>query len=221
MDYSSLQLEMRSRLNGECDISDGLLRLSIDTSVSQNGTKQQRPSVQMAPANVDGRRPPPEAVRKADTTKSTQEIHGKPRAWSESVNRKFSLGDEIYDSYEYQSHRFGDYAPPMSSPHSRDVHNPYSTSAHIYPADESATAFSVESPPSTMRTQVKRPPPSARHTLSPKSIRIENRAVPEAGLGRSMSYSFGTPTSFVDASSYDSVPDSPAKMVSPVLRQMD
>jgi len=146
--------------------------------------------------------------------------HMRMRAMSESERALFSSGTGVRIPQKHSSPLYTQLTPPLSySPGAFDTHNPYSTSAHMFPADSPPSDL-PDTPESTAGFSLppKRSAKTPRSSLGSLHHPKQTSTHPD-GVARSQSYSFGghsRQTTFVDASSYDSVPDSPAKMVSPV-----
>jgi len=124
--------------------------------------------------------------------------------------------------------------PPLSeSPGSFDAHHPYSTSAHLYSTGSPPNESLPDSPQSSGgafvpgRRNSKGLQISLQHNEQDKLTHAQTLPIPPFhrsphDVGRSASYSYGatlhdhyhhrTPT-YVDASSYEDIPNSPAKLV--------
>jgi len=125
-------------------------------------------------------------------------------------------------------------SPPLSESSSFDPHNPYSTSAHVSSTGSPPNTGLPDSPQSSSgafipgRRNSRGLQISVQHNSPSKLTHAQTLPIPPFHrspneVGRSASYSYGatihdrhhqrTPT-FVDASSYEDLPNSPAKLVS-------
>jgi hypothetical protein len=113
---------------------------------------------------------------------------------------------------------FGQFSPPLSlSPGLFDSNNPYSTSAHLYPHHSPTKLPDTPEPAFASmlkHAQTMYPPIGSRNYRH--EIADLRSPLKSAAVARSSSWSFNKTArqaTYVDASSYESVPDSPAKMV--------
>jgi hypothetical protein len=162
------------------------------------------------------------------------------RAMSDSERALYNSQTGMRIPARHHGHVYSQLTPPLSeSSGSFDAHNPYSTSAHLYSTGSPPREQLPDSPGSSAGPFVHRRRNSRGLQLSLQH-REEDRVtqakiIPDnlhrasslyrspSEVGRSASYAFGTsniPThhhhrthTFVDASSYEDVPDSPAKLV--------
>jgi hypothetical protein len=165
------------------------------------------------------------------------------RAMSDSERALYSSHTGMRIPGRHQGHVYSQLTPPLSeSSDSFDAHNPYSTSAHLYSTGSPPREQLPDSPQSSAGTFVHGRRNSRGLQLSLQH-REEDRVtqakiIPDnlhrassfyqspSEVGRSASYAFGTSNipnhhhhrthTFVDASSYEDVPDSPAKLVHPI-----
>jgi hypothetical protein len=146
-----------------------------------------------------------------------QELSRPHRALNERLGHSTSEPDtSIQIPHKKPVNGFSQLTPPLSysSLSSVDSQNPYANSAHLlYPHEATSTAKLPDSPESISALAVD----IRRHAAS---LHSAPRPHPKL-VARSFSCSLAKPptrqASFVDASSYESVPDSPAKNVHPHL----
>ena len=193
--------------------------LSINTHMAHHGTNVHEDSLDNESAL------PKPAQREIDRATRNgipedQDHHFRRRAATELPDsHQLALGTGIQIPNRQAPNVFGQFSPPLSySPSLVDTTNPYSTSAHLYP--QSSPTNLPDSPQSTAQPVVERKKHSKTmySSLGSRNYTYEMEDVipPLKPTSRSLSYSFGKPSrpaTFVDASSYESVPDSPAKMV--------
>lgn len=153
---------------------------------------------------------------KKQTTSEHIDHHLRLRALSESDHYQLQSGIGIHIPHN-PAQRSSMLSPPLSySPVSIPSNSLYSTSAHLYSSDEHGLPDTPQSSITSLLDS-KRHPRAARVSLGPhvnKSGHNRRQTGDGYGLNRSVTYSYGSRSqSFVDASSFDSVPDSPAKMV--------
>jgi len=188
------------------------LHLTIDTAVGSNNQREIRPpllpSIAETEATVHHR------DHSLDQNHLLSDIHPRMRAMSDSERALFSSGTGVRIPQKHPSPLYPQLTPPLSySPGAFDTHNPYSTSAHLYSADSPPSGL-PDTPQSTVGSSLL--PNRSSKTLHSSIHHPRQTSNQTDGVARSLSYSYGThsrQSTFVDASSYDSVPDSPAKMV--------
>jgi hypothetical protein len=206
------------KTNGHCE-KETPLHLTIDTTTSQ---REMRPPLLASIAETEAAAAAAAAHYTDDDFDQNHILsdkHPRMRAMSDSERAFFSSGTgvRIPPKHSSPSPLYTQLTPPLSySPGIFDIHNPYSTSAHMFPADSPPNGL-PDTPQSTAGSSLlpKRSSKTLRSSLS--SIHDPRQTSTHTdGVARSQSYSFGghsRQTTFVDASSYDTVPDSPAKMV--------
>jgi hypothetical protein len=217
--------------------TDGTLHLTIDTSVlNQSKTRNHASDI---PHLVTS--PPEEAVVDDNMLSIKQSNHHhsgrKMRPTSDSPTFDWRSGVRI--PARQKSHVSSQFTPPMTESPSFDAHHPYATSVHLYSAESTLNEELPESPQSSTGAFV----PGRRNsrglvlslqhneedklTLAKTMPETIPRTAPfhrssSESATRSLSDSYGVhhhhhhqrTSTFVDASSYDEVPDSPAKLVS-------
>jgi hypothetical protein len=209
----------------ETSENEGSIHLTIDTSVVNRSSYRSVRTPLLTSANYDHSDTLTAITESDDNGKtiaaSYYDLPSRMRAMSESERSLFNSGTGIRIPQKPATHLYSLLTPPPSySPASIDSDNPYSTSAHLYPADSAPDIFPDS--PQSLASRRGRGPSQLRSSLYPmhRAPRSAHSRSPTDGSGvgvaRSASYSFGghsqQPT-YVDASSYDSVPDSPAKQV--------
>ena len=155
--------------------------------------------------------------KQPSTTSEHIDHHLRLRALSESDHYQLQSGIGIHIPHNPPQRSSSLLSPPMSySPVSIPSNSLYSTSAHLYSTDEQSLPDTPQSSITSL-LESKRHPRAARASLGPsinKSGHNRRQTGDGYGLHRAVTYSYGSRQhSFVDASSFDSVPDSPAKMV--------
>jgi hypothetical protein len=209
----------REEGHNEVDDSESASQLSVDTPVvnhadhHQNGTPltcaNNDEDDSLGSVQITG-------IHKTPPNSSNYDAHSRVRAMSESERTLFSSETGVRIFQKDPSHFYTQLTPPHSSSlASFDTHNPYSTSAHIIPPLRSV----LDSPQSNFGFVY----PSKRPTVTPRSslaLSYHNSedsslCCPTEGGSRSLSLSYDNSTqhTYVDASSYDSIPDSPATRV--------
>ena len=153
---------------------------------------------------------------KKHTLSEQMDHHLRLRALSESDHYQLQSGIGIQIPHNH-AQRSNPLSPPMSySPVPIPSNSLYSTSAHLYSSDEHSLPDTPQSSITSL-LESKRHPKPARASLGPHINRTgHNRRTTGDGYGlnRSVTYSYGSREhSYIDASSFESVPDSPAKMV--------
>lgn len=201
---------------------DDPLHLKIDTSVVIHNNHH----------GFDIPRPTSNSIRGTEAVQAETNIdknlshsrpsdaHARLRAMSESERALFNSGTGVRIPQKHAVHLDMQLTPPPSnSPGFFDTHNPYSTSAHIFPADSPPKGFPESPQSNTNPTFLRRNSKGLLLSLGSSNHKPASADIrsPFEGVARSFSYSYGvSPLSrqrFVDASSYDSVPESPAKLV--------
>jgi hypothetical protein len=157
---------------------------------------------------------------KKQATSGQMDHHLRLRALSESDHYQLQSGIGIQIPHN-PAQRSTALSPPLSySPVSIPSNSLYSTSAHLYSSDEHSLPDTPQSSITSL-LESKRHPKTARASLGPHITRTgQNRRQTGDGYGlnRSVTYSYGSREhSYVDASSFETIPDSPAKMVIPLL----
>jgi hypothetical protein len=202
-------------------IISSLPHLSIDTS--DTSVRRQHPVATQSPSlmAVSHEDDVPLELADGDTLSNTlrsfsrSQASHRLRAMSESETVRSHNGVRIPQKITgFPSLVNTQLTPPLS--YSLDPRNPYSTSAHIFPTPLPARPL-PDSPQSSI-SESRRIPKLLRSSLGSATFRPESARARSAaeGVSRSLSYSYGTHSrqqTFVDASSYESVPDSPAKLV--------
>jgi hypothetical protein len=198
---------------GHCE-NEPQPHLTINTTVvGSNNQRETRPPPLESIAETEA------AVHERDNSFDQNHLlsdkHPRMRAMSDSERALFSAGTGVRIPQKHPLPLYTQLTPPLSySPGAFDTHNPYSTSAHLYPA-ESPQSGLPDTPQSMVGSSLL--PKRSSKTLHSSTHHPRQTSAQTDGVARSLSYSFGTHSgqnTFVDASSYDSVPDSPAKMVS-------
>ena len=204
--------------NGHCE-KETPLHLTIDTTTSQRET---RPPLLASIAETEAAAAAAAAHYTDDDFDQNHLLsdkHPRMRAMSDSERALFSSGTgvRIPQKHSSPSPLYTQLTPPLSySPANFDIHNPYSTSAHMFPADSPPNGL-PDTPQSAAGSSLlpKRSSKTLRSSLT-SAHHPRQTSTHTDGVARSQSYSFGghsRQTTFVDASSYDTVPDSPAKNV--------
>jgi hypothetical protein len=210
---------------------DGILHLKIDTSVvnhhgidciprpsSTSTDEHEFVGAMETETNIDKNIP---------HSLPTTDYHTRVRAMSESERALFNSRTGVRIPQKHSMHLHTQLTPPLShSPGFFDTHNPYSTSAHMFSSGSISNEQLPESPqlntfPGRRNSKglllalgLSSPKPAPTDFLSPVQ-----------GVPRSFSYAYGaSPLSrrhaFVDASSYEGVPESPAKLVDLLFSRM-
>jgi hypothetical protein len=227
MDYSFTSAAVSDRAPTREHENDGALHLTIDTSVVTH-PKHHGISIPRSTSTSNGEHELVGAIQNETSINKTlshslqrPDTHARIRAMSESERAFFDSGTGVRIPQKHATSLHTQLTPPFSnSPGFFDTHDPYSTSAHIFPAD---------SPPSigfpdTPRSNPSSVSPTRRNSKGlilslPSSSHIPKSTPflsPSDGITRSLSYSFGAHSqqqAFVDASSYEGIPESPAKNV--------
>lgn len=152
------------------------------------------------------------------------DAHHRTRAVSNLEKSQYSSGTGIRIPQRHPSLMSGStLTPPYTfSPGAVQTDHPYSTSAHLFPSGSPSNDL-PDTPQSNINSilDTQRHPKPIRSSMgsqTSKSAYPHPRQRSDA-FTRSLSYSYGVharqPT-FIDSSSYESVPDSPAKLVSAV-----
>lgn len=210
----------REASHNEMDDNESAPQLSTDTSVVYHADHRQIGTPPLTCANSDDDDPMRiVGIDKTPLNSSNHDTHVRVRAMSESERTLFSSANGVRMFQKEPSHFYSKLTPPLSSSFaSLETHNPYSTSAHIIPLE--APLGSILNSPQSNFGFVYTP---RRPAVTPRSVglnyhnsEISSLLSPTDGVARSMSFSYGghsTQQTYVDASSYDSIPDSPATRV--------
>ena len=199
--------------------TDGAPHLKIDTSVVSHNYHHEKGIPPPTATNIPNNSLLEAMQNKVRTTKNTTHsfhphVHPRMRAMSESERLLFNSANGIRIPVKHPMRPFTQLTPPLSnSPGFFDTHNPYSTSAHIVDSPPENTDFSYPE----RRRNSKGLVLSSLDSNGQKS-RSSEFLSPTEGVVRSQSCSYGAGAhsrqhTFVDASSYECVPDSPAKHV--------
>lgn len=213
----------KGQRGGEAE-GDGILHLTIDTSVvnhhgidciprptSTSTDEHEFVGAMQTETNIDKTIP---------HSLPTTDFHTRTRAMSESERALFNSRTGVRIPQKHSMHLHTQLTPPLShSPGFFDTHNPYSTSAHLFSSDSISNEQLPESP--QLNTF-----PGRRNSkglilalsLSSSKPASTDFLSPVQGVARAFSYPYGASPlprhhAFVDASSYDGVPESPAKHV--------
>ena len=199
--------------------TDGAPHLKIDTSVVSHNYHDEKGIPPPTETNIPNNYPLEAMQNKIRTDKNTThsvrpDVHPRMRAMSESKHAFFNSTNGVRIPVKNPMHPSSQLTPPRSnSPGFFDTHNGYSTSAHLVESPPENNSFSYPA----RRRNSKGLILSSLGSNDQKPLSMDF-LLPTEGATRSLSYTYGAGAhsrqqTFVDASSYESVPDSPAKYV--------
>ena len=198
--------------------TDGAPHLKIDTSVVSHNYHYEKGIPPPTATNIPHNHPPEAMQNKVRTDKNSThpfhpEVHPRMRAMSESERALFNSATGIRIPVKHPLHPSTQLTPRSNPPGFFDAHYPYSTSAYLVESPPENKSFTYPARRRNSKGLVLSLPGS--NDQKPPSTDFRS---PTEGVARSQSYSYGAGAhsrqqTFVDASSYECVPDSPAKYV--------
>lgn len=204
---------------------DGFLHLIIDANVVNNMQLRNKRPPRPSTVSVNKPAEEPDSLGTLLSDLADRNLHNISSSEDPNNVRMRSLSDShrsvplqetgIQIPHRHPSRYYTQHTPPLSYSPAIEPHNPYSTSGHLYPAK------GLPDTPQSSTVLPKRSQTTLRSSLHSKAYKSTYPELHE-NIPRSMSCSFDASGSqtFVDASSYDSVPDSPAKLVCRPSRPM-
>jgi hypothetical protein len=152
------------------------------------------------------------------TDPSQADVHHRARAVSNLEQSQYSSGTGILIPRRPSIMSGSTLTPPYTfSPGDVLTDNLYSTSAHLFSSPSPSNNL-PDTPQSTITSilEAQRQPKHTRSFIGSqhsKSAYPAPRPTRSDGINRSLSYAYGANNRPIDSSSYESIPDSPAKLV--------